>query len=388
VSRLVFFALVFLCVGSLASCTGNRPRPAPSVSNAAVEAAIVKAVEQDRKLFGGKTPVPGVLVGVWDGTGREYVRAFGFADLAKRRPLTPADHFRIGSNTKTFVVAVLLQLVDEKRLSLDDPIGRFPIGVTVPDADKITVRELCQMRSGLFEAYDTPQMAQANVKSDMTFDPRTIVAWAVRQRPYFPPNQGYHYSNTNYLILGLIVESLTHDTVGNEIRKRLLVPFHLANTVYPETQTMPDPWAHGYGLDKNRRWKDVSGTIPVSLMGAAGAMVSNMSDIKRWIGLYVTGKTSAPATYRALTQCVPTGEPGLGFGLGLGCSAGWYGYTGGLPGYNTADYYFPATGATIVAWVDIQANAPAPGVANAMFRDIARIITPSNVPFAKVGKGL
>lgn len=387
-SRLAFFALAFLCAATLVACTSNRPRPAPSVSNAAVEAAIVRAVEQDRKIYGGKAPVPGVLVGVWDGTGRQYVHAFGFADLAKRRLLTPADHFRIGSNTKTFVVAVLLQLVDEKRLSLDDPIARFSIGVTIPNANKITVRELCQMRSGLFEAYDTPQMARAKVKPDTTFDPRTIVAWAVRQHPYFPPGQGYHYSNTNYLILGLIVESLTHDTVGNEIRKRLLVPFRLANTVYPETQAMPDPWAHGYGLNKNRRWEDVSGTIPVSLIGAAGAMISNMADIKRWIGLYVTGKTSAPATYRALTQCVPTGESGLSFGLGLGCSAGWYGYTGGLPGYNTADYYFPATGATIVAWVDIQANAPAPGVANAMFRDIAHIITPSNVPFAKVEKGL
>lgn len=386
--RLVFFALVFLCAVPLVSCAGNRPRPAPSVSNAAVAAEIVKAVEQDRRLYGGKTPVPGVLVGVWDGTGRQYVHAFGFADLAKHRALTPADHFRIGSNTKTFVVAVLLQLVDEKRLSLDDPVSRFPIGVTVPNAAKITVRELCQMRSGLFEAYDTPQMAEANVKPDMTFDPRTIVAWAVRQHPYFPPGQGYHYSNTNYLILGLIIESITHDAVSTEIRKRLLVPFRLANTVYPETQSMPDPWAHGYGLEKNNRWEDVSGTIPVSLMGAAGAMISNMADIKRWIGLYVTGKTSAPATYRALTQCVPTGEPGLAFGLGLGCSAGWYGYTGGLPGYNTADYYFPATGATIVAWVDVQANAPAPGVANAMFRDIARVITPGNVPFAKVGKGL
>ncbi len=387
-SRLVAFALVLACAVSLASCAGNRPRPAPSVSNTAVEAAIVKAVEQDRKIYGGSARVPGVLVGVWDGAGRRFIHAFGYADVAKRRRLTPADHFRIGSNTKTFVVAVLLQLVDEKRLSLDDPIGRFKIGVTVPNAAKITVRELCQMRSGLFEAYDAPQFANADITPNTKFDPRTIVSWAVRQRPYFPPGQGYHYSNTNYLILGLIIESITHDTVGDQIAKRLIKPFHLTNTSFPHTQAMPEPWAHGYGLDKHRRWEDVSGTIPVSLMGAAGAMISDMYDIKRWIELYVTGKTSAPATYRALTQCIPTGQPGLAFGLGLGCSAGWYGYTGGLPGYNTADYYFPATGATIVVWVDVQASSPAPGVANAMFRDIARIVTPSNVPFAKVNKGL
>jgi len=362
--------------------------PSPSVADPAVQAAIVSAVQADRKVYGGKTPVPGVLVGVWDGNGHSYIHAFGYADRSARRPLTAADHFRIGSNTKTFVVSVLLQLVDEKRLRLDDPIGRFDIGVTIPDADKITVRELCQMRSGLFEAYDTPQMAKLNVRPEMTFDPRAIVAWAVKQRPYFPPGQGYHYSNTNYLILGLIVESVTHDTVANQIRRRLLVPFHLTQTVYPETQAMPDPWARGYGLDKHRHWEDVSGTIPVSLIGAAGAMISDMDDMKRWIGLYVTGKTSAPATYRALTECVPTGHKNLSFGLGLGCSLGWYGYTGGLPGYNTANYYFPATGATIVAWVDVQANMPAPGVANAIFRDLARVITPQNAPFEGLEKGL
>jgi D-alanyl-D-alanine carboxypeptidase len=388
VLRLAIVALVVAGASALSSCTGTRPVPSPSVADPAVQAAIVSAVQADRKVYGGKTPVPGVLVGVWDGNGHTYVRAFGYADRLVRRSLTPADHFRIGSNTKTFVVAVLLQLVDEKRLHLDDPIGRFSIGVTIPGADKITVRELCQMRSGLFEAYDTPQMSAMNVRPGMTFDPRTIVAWAVKERPYFQPGEGYHYSNTNYLILGLIVESVTHDTVANEIRKRLIEPFHLTQTVYPSTEAMPEPWAHGYGLDKHRRWEDVSGTIPVSLMGAAGAMISDMDDMKRWIGLYVTGKTSAPATYRALTECVPTGHKNLSFGLGLGCSVGWYGYTGGLPGYNTANYYFPTTGATIVAWVDVQANAPAPGVANAIFRDIARVLTPQNAPFEGIEKGL
>jgi D-alanyl-D-alanine carboxypeptidase len=87
-------------------------------------------------------------------------------------------------------------------------------------------------------------------------------------------------------------------------------------------------------------------------------------------------------------DCIPTGQGNLAFGLALGCSSGWYGYTGGLPGYNTANYYFPPTNTTIVAWVDVQASKPDPGVANAMFRDIARIVTPNNVPFAGIGTGL
>jgi len=367
---------------------GGASAKMPSVKDAAVRAAIVAAVEKDRKAYGGRTPVPGVLVGVFDDAGNSYVHGFGYADVAKRRVMSAVDHFRIGSNTKTFVVGVILQLVDEKKLSLDDPLSKFSLGVTVPNPKNITVREMCNMRSGLFEAYDTPQVNELNITPSMTFDPRTVINWAAEQKPYFAPNKGYHYSNTNYLLLGLIIENVTHDSVGNEIQKRLLRPFALKQTSSPATMAMPDPWARGYGLDKKRNWEDVSNTVPVSMMGSAGEMISDMDDMKRWIKLYTTGKVSGSATYRALMQCVPTGQGNLAFGLGLGCSAGWFGYTGGLPGYNTANYYFPKTGLTVVAWVDVQRNDPNPGAANAMFRDIAALLTPDNRPFSKLGKGL
>lgn len=378
--------LILICV-AVFSDYACWAAAATSAASPAVQAAIVASVEKERKLYGDRTPVPAVLVGVWDGGGGSYVHAFGYADLAKRRPLTPADHFRIGSNTKTFVISVLLQLVDEGKLRLDDPLDNFSLGVAIPDGRNITVREACQMRSGLFEAYDTPEFARMNITRDTVLDSRTVIKWAVNQKPYFSPGKGYHYSNTNYLILGLIIESITRDGVGDQIRKRLLEPFHLAQTSYPANQAMPDPWAHGYGLDKKRDWEDVSGTIPVSLMGAAGEMISDMADMKRWVELYVTGKTSGPATQRERMTCIYTGEQNLSFGLGIGCSVGWYGYTGGLPGYNTANYYFPATRTTVVAWVSLQADKPAPGVANAIFRDIARIMTPANVPFVSATNG-
>ncbi|HEX3369539.1 MAG TPA: serine hydrolase domain-containing protein, partial [Candidatus Cybelea sp.] len=212
------------------------PRPAgsagagPSVNSASVRAAIVAAVEKDRKLFGGKTPVPGVLIGVWDSQGNSYVHGFGYADLKAKRAMSAADHFRIGSNTKTFVVAVLLQLVDEGKLTLDDPLSRFSLGVKVPNAEHITVRELMEMRSGLFEAYDTPQVNKMEVKPTTVFDPRELIAWAAQQKPYFAPNAEYKYTNTNYLLLGLIIESLTHDTVEHQVTTRLVEPFGLTHT--------------------------------------------------------------------------------------------------------------------------------------------------------------
>jgi D-alanyl-D-alanine carboxypeptidase len=376
--RALFAALILGVV--LLSPSGGSAEEGGSAASRSVQSAIVAAVEKDRRRFGGRTPVPATLIGVWDGKGGGFIRAFGYADLEKKVLLTAADHFRIGSNTKTFVIAVLLQLVAEKKLDLDDPLSRFSLGVDIPNAKNISVRELCDMRSGLFEAYATPQFGRLDMKVPKNFDPRVLVAWAVRQKPYFAPGKGYRYSNTNYLLLGLIIEDVTKDSVGNQIRRRLLEPFGLTQTIYPQTQEMLNPWTRGYELDKQRDWVDVSNTIPVAFMGSAGAMISNMNDIRRWVKLYATGKASGSKTYRDLIECIPF-LGNTSFGLGITCSAGWYGYTGALPGYNTADYYSPATGITIVAWINYQASEPVEGVASVMVRDIARIMTPDHVPF-------
>jgi D-alanyl-D-alanine carboxypeptidase len=345
-----------------------------------VQTAIDAVVAKNRQVYGGTTPVPGVLIGVWDADGASYIRGFGASDLAAGLPFEPADHVRVGSNTKTFIISVLLQLVDEGKLGLDDPVSKFSLGVTVPNAQNITVRELCEMRSGLFEAYDTPEINAMHMTPEMVFDTRQVIRWAVAQKPYFQPGTGYKYSNTNYLLLGLIIESLTHHSIGDEIRSRLLQRFNLTETSYPTTQAMPEPWAHGYALNEKRGWDDVSNTIPVSLMGPAGEIISDLADMKRWVELYVTGKTNGPATQKARLDCIPVGIGNVSFGLGIVCSAGWYGYTGGLPGYNTAAYYFPAEKITVIAWVTLQADTPAPGVANAILAQIAAIMTPQDKP--------
>lgn len=313
-------AIILGCV--LVSSAARGGQDPVSVASPAIRSAIVSAVEKDRRVLGGRTPIPGVLVGIWDDKGASFVRAFGYADLVAKRPLRSADHFRIGSNTKTFVVSVILQLIAEKKLSLDDSVGRFRIGVNVPNGNKITVRELCNMRSGLFEAYETPQFAKLKMSVPNNFNPRTLVEWAAMQKPYFAPGKGYRYTNTNYIILGLIIEAITKDGVGDQIRKRLLVPFGLTQTTYPQTEAMPLPWARGYALDKNGNWQDVSNATPVAFMGAAGEMVSDMMDMRRWVKLYATAKTGGPSTYRPDSECVPF-IGNTSFGLGMTCSAGW-----------------------------------------------------------------
>jgi len=238
------------------------------------------------------------------------------------------------------------------------------------------------MRSGLFEAFDVPELKDTPAP-DSQWDSRQLIRWAVAQKPYFAPGQGYNYSNTNYLLLGLVIETVTGHSVKQEIETRLLQPFKLDHTFYPADtdMSMPSPWARGYGVSPSGGWEDVSNTIPVSLMGSAGNMISNMDDMKRWVELYVGGKTNSPATQKARLTCLPIGQENLSFGLGIGCGGGWYGYTGGLPGYNTAAYVFPQGHVTLLVFVTLQAGTPPPGVANAIVRDITGIVTPGHVPF-------
>jgi D-alanyl-D-alanine carboxypeptidase len=386
----VFVFLVIAMCASSALRSPAQPKDAPQESaaekafSAEIQRSLDAAIAKELAAFGGNTPVPGAVVAIWAPGQGALVKAVGDSNLAPKTPMALDDKFRIGSNTKTFVITVLLQLVDEKKLSLDDPVSKFDLGVKIPNGENITVRELCQMRSGLLDAYNAPQYDKVDFTVKTTFTPQQMIATAVANPPLFPPGTKWNYSNTNYLILGLIVETITHHKIQEEISKRLLLPLALHNTTFPtENPNMPLPFTHGYGLDPKKDWTDVTVQLSPTLSWAAGAMISDLADMKKWVKAYVTGANNSAATQKERLDCLPIGEYGLSFGLGIGCSGGWYGYTGGIPGYNTGAYYFPAEGATIIAFVNSQQEKPAPGVANAIVRDITQILYPNNVAFPR-----
>src|SRR6202012_5705159 len=227
-------------------------RDAKAIS-AEVEKGLLADVDRELKAFGGNQSVPGAVVGVWMPGAAAWVRAVGLGNLSPKEAMKLDDKFRVGSNTKTFVVTVLLQLVDEGKLSLDDSLAKFDVGVKVPNAENITVRELCQMRSGLLDAYHAPELDSMNINAHTKITPRELVAIAVKHPPLFAPGAKWNYSNTNYLLLGLIIETLTHDTAQHQIEKRLLGPLKLKNTTFPTDEVgMPAPFSHGFGLDKDK----------------------------------------------------------------------------------------------------------------------------------------
>jgi D-alanyl-D-alanine carboxypeptidase len=381
--RLAFGAAVV--IGACALMLGRgveAGRDAKTIS-ADAEKGLLADVDQELKAFGGNQSVPGAVVGVWMPGAAPWVRAVGLGNLSPREAMKLDDKFRVGSNTKTFVVTVLLQLVDEGKLSLDDSLAKFDVGVKVPNAEHITVRELCQMRSGLLDAYHAPELDSMGINAHSKITPRELVAIAVKHPPLFAPGAQWNYSNTNYLLLGLIIEAVTHDTAQHEIEKRLLRPLKLKNTSFPvEEAGMPAPYSHGFALDKDKNWEDVTVTLPPMLTWTAGVMISDMGDMQTWVKDYVTGKTNSAATQKERLACSPTGKPSLDFGLGIGCTGGWYGYTGGIPGYNTAAYYLPGRDATIIAFVNAQEETPDPGVANAIVRDFTRRLFPEDVAFS------
>jgi D-alanyl-D-alanine carboxypeptidase len=378
--RMLVSAICFVTLFSIlpvAARAADREALTPEVQET-LEAAVAKEL----KAYGGKAPIPGAVVGVWIPGKAPFVKAIGLSNISSETPMALDDKFRVGSNTKTFVVTVLLQLVDEKKLDLDDPLSKFNLGVKVPNAEHITVRQLCQMESGLLDVYHAPEMDKMDITVNSKFTPQELVAIAVKNPPLFAPGAKWNYSNTNYLLLGMIIEAVTKRSVADEIKDRLIVPLELKNTTFPLTDpAMPTPFSHGYALDKNGHWEDNTVSLSPSLTWAAGVMVSDMRDMKKWVKAYVTGATNSAATQKARLTCVPIGKEGLSFGLGIGCSGGWFGYTGGIPGYNTGAYYLPAKDATIIAFVNSQVEKPDPGVANSIVRDFTQILFPENVAF-------
>ena len=192
-----------------------------------------------------KYSVPGAIVGMWFPTKGDWLVTAGTADLATGAPPRLADHVRIGSLTKSFTATVVLQLVDEKRLTLNDKLSRFE--PWVPGARHITVRQLLNMTSGLYNFTDVPEFwERVQTHPTARWTPRELVEMAIANPAVFPPGQEYMYCNTNYVLLGMIIEKLTGRTAGHEITARIIHRLRLKHTSFPMKGALREPFMHGY----------------------------------------------------------------------------------------------------------------------------------------------
>jgi D-alanyl-D-alanine carboxypeptidase len=347
--------------------------PFPPAKRAAIGAALAKSF--------AATKAPGVVVGIWIPGEGSYVATRGVSDTKTRQPMRVDDHFRIGSITKTFTATLLLIFADEKKLGLDDPVSKYV--AWVPNGDKIKLRMLADMTAGL-HSYTEDDAWVKTAFSDFkrVWTPRELVDVGIKSPPDFPPGQGWHYSNTNYVLLGMILEQVAGKKIQDSFDEKIFKPLKLTQTSWPVGGALPKPYAHGTTVQTlDDKLDDATNRDP-SWAFTAGQLVSTMADLRTWVVSYTTGSLISPEMQRQrLTwMTMPPNTPEHAYGIGIGIDHGWLGHTGELPGYNCGAYYLPAKKAVIVVMVntDIPAgkNNPAPTIMKAL----TQVLTPGNVP--------
>jgi D-alanyl-D-alanine carboxypeptidase len=286
---------------------------------------------------------PGALVEVRDARGRT-VLASGTADLATGAPVAGGSRFRIGSMTKTYVATVVLQLAAEHRVALDAPIARYLPGVVEShgnDGRDITVRELLQHTSGLPDYLDHLSMRKVLNHPLARYSPRELLDIALDHRRLFAPGTDWYYSNTDYVVAGMLVEKVTGRPYGAEIERRIIRPLGLRGTSVPvDAPGIPGPHPQGYVDEGGSGPVDMTAFNP-SVAYASGAMISSGADMDRFLAALLGGRLLPPAELRAMKTTRPTGDSaGDGYGLGLEstplpCGGRYWGHDGGIVGFET-----------------------------------------------------
>lgn len=324
-----------------------------------------------------KYDIPGAIIGIWSASDGMWVKAFGKSDVFEGKDMKGGYKVRIGSITKTFVATVLLQLVDERKIHLDDTLINYIPGI--PNADKITIRQLANHTSGIFDYADDknfwPKVFADPLKQ---WAPQELLNIALSHPSYFAPGGGWHYSNTNYILLGMIIEQVTGNKLENETKRRLIEPLELKKTNFATESFMIGEYSHGY-MDRNGdgKFEDITLLDP-SVGWAAGAMISNLEDLAIWAKALVKEKLSSAKIRNEHFRWVDTGQPHLRYGIGVAKLGNFIGHDGAIPGYNSAMFYLPSEDITIIVLLNNFADT---NVATLLFMEIAKILTPAEAPW-------
>jgi D-alanyl-D-alanine carboxypeptidase len=352
-----------MLLSGLAACSGaSAPADAGLTSRTAKLTALA---EQDVE-----AGAPGVVVRVDVGDGNIIQIARQSESTEADHLLTPDDEFRMGSNTKTVVATLVLQLVAENRLGLDDPIETVLPGL-IPGGDAITVRMLLNHTSGLFNYVNDPAVLLSFTgQDDRSWTPEQLLAVGVGYPPVSAPGAGFSYSNTNYVALGLALEKLTGQTLADLVEERIAGPLQLEHTYLSAGTARPDRYdspqlAHGYEPDADTLSALLPEGTPAgtafagdahggfvdttwinsSSQWAAGAMVSTAAEWAKFDSALMSGRLIPQAQLDEMQTTVaedPASPEGNGYGLGIRkvvfpCGSVW-GHDGQVGGYNSQTY--------------------------------------------------
>ncbi|MEV4620130.1 serine hydrolase domain-containing protein [Asanoa sp. NPDC049573] len=289
---------------------------------------------------------------------RVTVARSGVADLDAGASMPGDGYFRIGSETKTFVSVVLLQLVGEARIALDDPIERWLPGVVDGngnDGRHVTVRQILQQTSGLYDAInDLAVLRSADEFRAHRLDHYTearLVAIAMAHPPLFEAGTHWSYSNTNYILAGMLIERVTGHHWYAEVRSRILGPLHLTHTFYPgDRPTLPAPHSEVYQQFAPGGPLVNATVFNPTVAASAGGLVSTTSDLARFWQAVAGGQLLRPGQAAEMRQTVLAEamqdiRPGIAYGLGImwipNRCGGYWAHFGDMPGVSTLNAVTP-----------------------------------------------
>jgi D-alanyl-D-alanine carboxypeptidase len=300
---------------------------------------------------------PGVVLGVSLQDGSTYAIAGGYADTAEDKRMRPDARMLLGSVGKTYFSAVALELAGDGELDLDAPISKYlgdePWFNEVPNARDITVRMLMNHTSGLVRYEFNPKVTAAiTADPDKEFTPAERISYILGTPAPFVAGEGWEYSDTNYIMLGMIVEKITGKSYYTLIRRQILNPFSLSNTIPSDRRKLAGV-VQGYAGPNNEfggrdaMWEDGKMIMNPQMEWAGGGFASTADDLARWARILYRGEVLEPAMYRELFNAVPARGLGRGAKYGLGVIVTptdlgiAYGHSGFFPGYLTEVRYYP-----------------------------------------------
>jgi len=335
------------------------------------------------KLF-ASTGVAGMAAGVWIGAD-SWLRSAGYADLATKAPFRPSDHVRIASITKSYTAAAVLQLVDQGAIALADTLESFVPGVA--NGGQITVQNLLGMTSGIYDfTSDDAFLAAFAADPTMPWSDAKTLEIIARHDPLFAPGAELSYCDSNYVLLGMVVEKVTGKPAGEIITSAVIDKLALPQTSYPTTTAIPDPHPTGHVppvTDPNAQFDNAAQPPAVvtelnpAVGATAGAMISTLEDLRVWGGELASGTLLSPATQAARLDSRPFPGQKINIGYGLRCETlnEFVGHDGAILGFSTVVMRRPQVDVTIAAVANESTNFTTPtssfsfGVIKALYPD-------------------
>lgn len=386
---------ITLCWLTFALLIAARSRRGSTVDSSALKLIDQASLQRKVDATAKELLIPGAVVLLRTPQG-EFTVTYGTTVLGVTSPPSADTHFRIASNTKTMTAAVIMQLAQENKVSLDDSVSKYVPGV--PNGDNITIAQLLEMRSGLYNYTNAPEVSES-LDRDPTkvWSPAQVLAIAFAHPPNFQPGTAYEYCNTNYALLGLIAEKLDGKPLASSFQERLFGPLGLKNTLLSAStsNTLPDPYSHGYlyggssfALTDKPYPPEVqaaarAGTLKPtddttqnpSYASAAGGVISTANDLAIWIQALVSGRVlNADAQRQWLDSPQPevASKPkGQKYGYGIS-QFSWgpntiYFHGGELPGFNSKISYDPTNQLTLIIWTNLTVSLDGQQTANTLF---------------------